>query len=116
MMQQKWESVQGPMASERSKVRLLLDNAAACRVEDPVRARKLTLDARTLVRASCLAADEAEVLYLLASIAHQRGETDDAFALAADAVEVALHGTPSLTLAWSAHLLAVVHHQANDVG
>jgi putative two-component system response regulator len=115
-MQQKSESVQRPMTTERSKVRSLLNDAAACRVEDPVRARKLLLDARTLVRASCLTAEEAEVLYLLASIAHQRGETDDAFALAAEAVEVALHGEPSLTLAWSHHLLGVVHYQANNYG
>lgn len=77
------------MAAERSKARTLLDDAAACRVADPVRARKLVLDARTLARASELTDNEAEALYSLASIAHQRGHTDDAFALAAEAVEVA---------------------------
>jgi putative two-component system response regulator len=102
------------MAAERSKVRTLLDDAAACRVDDPVRARKLVLDARTLARASDLTDNEAEALYSLASIAHQRGHTDDAFALAAEAVEVASHDEPSLTLAWSHHLLGVVHYQASN--
>jgi putative two-component system response regulator len=102
------------MAAERSKVRTLLDNAAACRVEDPVRARQLVLDARTLARASELTDNEAEALYSLASIAHQRGHTDDAFALAAEAVEVASRNEPSLTLAWSHHLLGVVHYQTSN--
>ena len=102
------------MAAERSKARTLLDDAAACRVADPVRARKLVLDARTLARASELTDNEAEALYSLASIAHQRGHTDDAFALAAEAVEVASRHEPSLTLAWSHHLLGVVHYQASN--
>lgn len=102
------------MAAERSKVRTLLDGAAACRVDDPVRARKLVLEARTLARASALTDNEAEALYSLASIAHQRGHTDDAFALAAEAVEVASCDEPSLTLAWSHHLLGVVHYQASN--
>ena len=102
------------MAVERSKVRTLLDSAAACRVDDPVRARKLVLDARTLARASELTDNEAEALYALASIAHQRGHTDDAFALAAEAVAVASSEAPSLTLAWSHHLLGVVHYQASN--
>jgi len=102
------------MAAERSKVRTLLDDAAACRVDDPIRARKLVLDARTLARASALTDNEAEALYALASIAHQRGHTDDAFALAAEAVEVASRDEPSLTLAWSHHLLGVVHYQASN--
>jgi putative two-component system response regulator len=102
------------MAAERSKVRTLLDDAAACQIDDPVRARKLVLDARTRARASKLTDNEAEALYSLASIAHQRGHTDDAFALAAEAVEVASHEAPSLTLAWSHHLLGVVHYQASN--
>ncbi|MFT7393982.1 MAG: putative two-component system response regulator, partial [Candidatus Azotimanducaceae bacterium] len=102
------------MAAERSKVRTLLDSAAACRVEDPVRARKLVLDARTLARASELTDNEAEALYSLASIAQQLGHTDDAFAFAAEAVELALRDEPSLTLAWSHHLLGVVHFQASN--
>ncbi|MGK0275502.1 MAG: putative two-component system response regulator [Ilumatobacter sp.] len=102
------------MATERSRVRTLLDDAAACRSDDPVRARKLVLDARTIARASALTDDEAEALYSLASIAHQRGHTDDAFALAAEAVEVASGSEPSLTLAWSHHLLGVVHYQASN--
>ncbi|WP_395155605.1 HD domain-containing phosphohydrolase [Ilumatobacter sp.] len=106
--------MQGSMAAERSKVRTLLDDAAACRVDDPLRARKLALDARTLARASALTDNEAEALYALASITHQRGHTDDAFALAAEAVEVASRGEPSLTLAWSHHLLGVVHYQASN--
>lgn len=102
------------MATERSKVRTLLDDAAACRVDDPVRARKLGLDARTFARASALTDDEAEALYLLASIAHQRCHADDAFALAAEAVELSSRDEPSLTLAWSHHLLGVIHYQAGN--
>lgn len=102
------------MTTERSKVRVLLDDAAACRPDDPVRARKLVLEARTLARASGLTDDEAEALYSLASIAHQRGHTDDAFALAAEAVEVASGGEATLTLAWAHHLLGVVHYQASN--
>ena len=102
------------MTTEHSKVRQLLDDAASCRVDDPVRARKLALEARTIARASKLVDDEAEALYSLASIAHQRGHTDDAFALAAEAVEIAADGEPTLTLAWSHHLLGVVHYQASN--
>ena len=68
--------------AERSKVRQLLDDAASCRVDDPVHARELALAARTIARASAIVDDEAEALYSLASIAHQRGRTGDAFALA----------------------------------
>ena len=68
--------------AERSKVRQLLADAASCRVDDPVHARELALAARTIARASAIVDDEAEALYSLASIAHQRGRTGDAFALA----------------------------------
>lgn len=102
------------MTTERSKVRMLLDDAASCRAANPTRARKLALDARVLARAAELTADEAEALYTLASIAHQAGQTDEAFALAAEAVEVADDGEATLTLAWSHHLLGVVHYQASN--
>ena len=102
------------MTSERSKVRELLDEAAACRLSDPIQARRVALEARTIARAAQLNDDEAEALYSLASIAHQRGHTDDAFALAAEAVEVSQDGEPTLTLAWSHHLLGVVHYQASN--
>jgi putative two-component system response regulator len=102
------------MTTERSKVRELLDDAAACRVDDPVQARKHALAARVLARAGDMVQDEAEALYSLASIAHQRGHTDDAFALASEAVEVSADADPTLTLAWSHHLLGVVHYQASN--
>ncbi|NND74122.1 MAG: tetratricopeptide repeat protein [Ilumatobacter sp.] len=91
-----------------------MDRAAAGRGTDPESARKAALEARTLARASGLTDDEAEALYTLASIAHQQGHTDDAFAFAAEAVDVAAEGEPSLTLAWSHHLLGVVHYQASN--
>ena len=109
-----WELVHESTTAERSKVRQLLDDAASCRVDDPVQARELALAARTIARASAIVDDEAEALYSLASIAHQRGHTDDAFALAAEAVEISADGEPTLTLAWSHHLLGVVHYQASN--
>lgn len=100
--------------TEHSRVRQLLDDAALCRIDDPARARKLSLEARILSRASETAADEAEALCCLASIAHQGGRTDEAFALAAEAVDVSAGGEPTPSLAWSHHLLGVVHFEANN--
>ncbi len=102
------------MTTQQSRVRQLLDDAATCRVDDPSTARDKALEARTIARASGLRDQEAEALYSLASIAHQQGYTDDAFALAAEAVEMAVEGEPTLTLAWSHHLLGVVHYQASN--
>jgi len=100
--------------TERSRVRQLLDDAALARIDDPARARKLALEARTISRASESTDDEAEALYSLASTDHQGGRADDAFALAAEAVDIGSAGGPTLTLAWSHHLLGVVHFEANN--
>ncbi len=99
---------------DQQRVRALLDDAARSRSDDPERARRLALDARVCARANGLAGLEAEALYHLASIAHQGGETEYAFALAAEAVELAEPDEVSLTLAWSLHLIGVVHYQANN--
>ncbi len=106
--------MQDSTATDAQRVRELLDEAASHRVSDPVSARRQALDARVLARASEMAVEEAEALYQLASISHQHGQTDDAFALASEAVELADPSGPSLTLAWSLHLLGVVQYQASN--
>ena len=59
------------MMAEQTRVRALLDEVAACRASDPIRARKIALEARVHARAGGFALDEADALYQLASIAHQ---------------------------------------------
>ena len=99
---------------EQQRVRSLLDESTRCRADDVDRARQLALDARVVARAHDLRAGEAEALYQLASIAHQRGRTEYAFALASEAVELAEPNEISLTLAWSLHLIGVVYYQASN--
>jgi putative two-component system response regulator len=100
--------------AEQQQVRALLDESAQCRNDDPDRARQLALDARVLARAHGLRASEAEALYQLASIAHQRGRTEYAFALASEAIDLSEPNEVSLTLAWSLHLIGVVYYQASN--
>ncbi|MEL6894099.1 MAG: tetratricopeptide repeat protein, partial [Actinomycetota bacterium] len=95
-------------------MRQLLDQVVALRVSDPVAARRTALEARVTARAADLTEEEAEALYQLASISHQHGQADDAFSFAAEAVEIGELTGPSLTLAWSLHLLGVVHYQASN--
>ncbi len=99
---------------EQQQVRVLLDESASCRAVDADRARQLALDARVLSRAHDLRESEAEALYQLAAIAHQRGRTEYAFALASEAVELSEPNEVSLTLAWSLHLIGVVYYQASN--
>lgn len=103
-------------AQERGaqRVRALLDDAARCRVTASDRSQQLALDARVLARAHSEPVLEAEALYHLASIAHQRGRSDDAFSLATEAVELSQPNEVSLTQAWSLHLMGVVHYQASN--
>ncbi len=99
---------------EQQRIRSLLDESAACRSVDADAARQFALDARVLSRANDLRETEAEALYQLASIAHERGRAEYAFALASEAVELAEPNEPSLTLAWSLHLIGVVYYQASN--
>ncbi len=108
------ESVVVAHEREHRMVRALLDDAARCRVTDRERSRRLALDARVLARTHSQVALEAEALYHLASIAHQCGHSEYAFALATEAVELAGPNEVSLTLAWSLHLIGVVHYQASN--
>ena len=101
-------------ACDDQGMRSLLDDAARCRTTEPERSRQLALDARVLARALSQPAFEAEALYHLASIAHQTGHVEDAFALATEAVEVSQDDEVSLALAWSLHLIGVVHYQASN--
>jgi putative two-component system response regulator len=102
------------MTTEQTKVRALLDEVASCRASDPIRARTVALEARVHARAGGFTLDEAEALYQLASIAHQHHQTDDSFALASEAVGLTEDGEANLTLAWSLHLIGVVHYQASN--
>ncbi len=99
---------------EQRRIRSLLDESAACRSVDADAARQFALDARVLSRTNDLRETEAEALYQLASIAHERGRAEYAFALASEAVELAEPNEPSLTLAWSLHLIGVVYYQASN--
>lgn len=107
-----YDSATAAHTTEQQRVRALLDAAARCRGDEPGLSRSLALDARVIARANSLPTLEAEALYHLASIAHQRGRIEDAFALAVEAVELA--DTEGLTLAWSLHLIGVVHYQAGN--
>lgn len=106
--------MQDSTTTEQNRVRALLDQVAAHRSTDATTARKLALDARVQARAHGFVLDEAEALYQLASIAHQHQQADDAFALASEAVDLAATAEPSLTHAWSLHLIGVVHYQASN--
>jgi putative two-component system response regulator len=108
------ESATVAQERDQQRVRALLDDAARCRSAEPDRSRQLALDARLLARAGDQPDFEAEALYHLASIAHQRGRTEYAFALATEAVELTQRNEVSLTLAWSLHLIGVVHYQASN--
>ena len=99
---------------EQQHVRSLLDESSRCRANDPAHARQLALDARVVARAHDFRSSEAEALYQLASIAHQRGRTEYAFALASEAIELAEPQEVSLTVAWSLHLIGVVYYQASN--
>ncbi len=102
------------LSIERQRARSILDDSTVIRPVDTERARQLALDARVLARA-CGSTDlEGEALYQLASIAHQAGRTEYAFALASEAVELAEPNETSLTLAWSLHLIGVVYYQASN--
>ncbi|WP_420451124.1 HD domain-containing phosphohydrolase [Ilumatobacter sp.] len=107
--------VHEPNGDDRAKVRRLLDRVAANRVDDPAEARTVAHEARVEARACGSRLDEAEALYQLASIAHQFHDTETAFALASEAVELADDGEANLTLAWSLHLIGVVHYQATNL-
>lgn len=108
------EVVNGQQTDDRARVRSLLDEAAAGRTSDPVRARRAALEARVLARAADLPLDEAEALYQLASIHHHDGNVDDAFSHAIEAVRIAERCDPSVTLAWALHLVGVVYYQSGN--
>jgi putative two-component system response regulator len=110
------DRVRESLTSEQTgeQVRTLLDDAARCRPTEPELSRQLALDARVKARAIGLRSEEAEALYQLASIAHEAGRTHEAFALASEAVGLAEANETSLALAWSLHLLGVVHYQASN--
>ncbi len=102
------------VSTAHERARTILAQSVACRVDDVERSRQLALDARVLARANDLVDLESEALYQLASIAHQTGRTEYAFALASEAVDLAEPTEASLTLAWSLHLIGVVYYQASN--
>ena len=96
------------------QVSALLDDAARSRVGDADASSRLAREARVLARTHGQLSLEAQALYHLASIAHQQGRPEDAFALASEAIALAQPNEISLTVAWSLHLLGVVHYQASN--
>jgi putative two-component system response regulator len=100
--------------STEQRARALLDESTLCRSADRDRSRQLALDARVAARADGDHGLEADALYQLASIAHEDGRTEYAFALASEAVELVEHDEATLTLAWSLHLIGVVYYQASN--
>lgn len=103
-----------PAVVTSTQVRAMLDDAAAQRTSGPEAARELALEARVRARADGDAAGEAEALYFLASIAHQVGDADDAFALAVESAELAAEAGSPLVESWAVHLVGVVHYQASN--
>ena len=101
-----------PVAHQQ--VSALLDDAARSRASDADGSGRLALEARVLARTHGQLSLEGQALYHLASIAHQQGRADDAFALASEAIALAQPNEISLTVAWSLHLLGVVHYQASN--
>jgi len=96
------------------RVCVLLDDSARLRAVDADQSSRLALEARVLARTHDQPALEAQALYHLASIAHQQGRPEDAFALASEAIALTQANEVSLTVAWSLHLLGVVHYQASN--
>ncbi len=96
------------------RVRQLLDDAAACRDNDPGVSRQFALQARVVARADGDRVGEAEALYRLASLAHGTGDADEAFGLAMEASEIASVAGASLIEAWAVHLIGIVHYQASN--
>ncbi len=105
--------MEGVITSE-GEIRRLLDESARLSTSDPDHARRLVLDARVIARAEHQDALECEALYQLALFAHRSGDAEDAFSFASEAVALATPAGYSVTLAWSHHLLAVVHYQASN--
>ena len=100
--------------SDGMTMRRLLDESARLSTSDPAAARQLVLEARVLARAACNRTMESEALYQLALFAHRAAETDVAFAYASEAAALAEHDGSTVTLAWSHHLLGVIHYQASS--
>ncbi|HWM22050.1 MAG TPA: HD domain-containing phosphohydrolase [Ilumatobacteraceae bacterium] len=96
------------------RVRQLLDDAAACRDNDPGASRQFALQARVVARADGDRVGEAEALYRLASLAHGAGDADEAFGLAMEASEIASTTSATLIEAWAVHLIGIVHYQASN--
>ncbi len=95
-------------------VRELLDDSARWTSTDPDRARQLVLEARVAARAGAFRPLEGEALYQQALLAHHAADSDDAFALASEAVAIAEPNEVSVTLAWSLHLIGIIYYQAGN--
>jgi putative two-component system response regulator len=102
------------VGSASTRVRQLLDEAAASRDLDPTQSRQLALQARIVARAEGDKVGEAESLYRLASLAHGAGDAADAFGLAVEAAEIASVAPAPTIEAWAVHLLGIVHYQASN--
>ena len=95
-------------------VRELLQRAADEQDTNVGSARQHALQARVTARAEGDRVGECEALYRLASIAHGSGDPEAAFGLAMESSEIAEQTGSRLVLAWSLHLLAIVHYHATN--
>lgn len=101
-------------AAASQSVRALLDRAVEVQDDRPGEARTYALRARVIARAEDDLHGEAEALYRLASLAHFRGDPEDAFGLALETSEVAQTCGAHLIDAWALHLLGIIHYQASN--
>ncbi len=108
------EELTASPGSDETDVRRLLDDSARLGSVDPGTARQLVLEARIRARAGGLRSLECEALYQLALLSHHADDNDEAFALASEAVTLAEPDELSVTLAWSLHLLGLIHYQASN--
>ncbi len=101
-------------ATDVGSMRRLLDESARLSTSDPETAQRLALDARVRARATCNEVIESDALYQLALFAHRAAEAEHSFAFASEAVTLAEPHGHTVTLAWSHHLLGVIHYQASN--
>lgn len=96
------------------EVRDLLAQARQHEQTDPVSARVVVQQARSLAHAHGDRAAEAEALYRLASLSYYAGHADEAFAIAVEARDLAMDAAANVVLAWALNLIGIVHFGAGN--
>lgn len=103
------EQLQNDTVDDPPSVRLLLDRAAAIEATDVAETRSILRQARVLARASNDQPAEAEAIYRLALRAFKDANTDEAFAVALEAKELARRCGATLIEVWAIDLIGSVH-------